>query len=447
MRDVPETKYARADDGVHIAYQVFGSGPFDLVLIPGFISHVELAWEAPGLAAFLDRLGSFARVITFDKRGTGMSDRPERLPDVDRRMLDIEAVMNAAGSESAAFFAISEGGPMAIVFAAVHPERTRALALWGTYARVTRCDDFPIGIPKSLLVETAALLEPTWGTGVGLGAWAPTKANDAEMRAAFGRTQRLASSPGSAMALMTSYMDIDVRAALPLIHAPTLVMHQSGDRMIPVALGRHLADSIEGSRFVEFDGVDHFHWTENPDKILDELEEFLTGSRPAPEPDRVLRTVLFTDIVDSTASAARLGDNAWRQLLDRHDAMAARQVAANGGTLIKTTGDGVLATFDGPARAVRAATAICESAPGLGLSTRAGAHIGEIELRGDDVSGLAVHLAQRVCGTADADEVLVSRTLVDLVAGSGLQFDDRGEHQLKGIPGDWRLFAVRTAAV
>jgi class 3 adenylate cyclase len=443
VEDVPKTSYARADDGVHIAYQVFGSGPFDLVLVPGFISHVEVAWETPGLPGFLRRLGSFARVISFDKRGTGMSDRPERLPDVDRRMLDIEAVMAAAGSDSAAIVAASEGGPMAILFAAAHPERTRALALWGTYARITQSDDYPIGIPRDQLTTAAEFLEPAWGSGVGLGGWAPSVAADPEARAAFGRLQRLAASPGAAMALMTSYLDIDVRAALPLVHAPTLVLHHTDDRMVPVTLGRYLAEHIAGARLAEFAGSDHFWWTQNADAIVDEIEEFLTGTRPAPEPDRVLRTVLFTDIVESTESAARLGDGTWRRLLDRHDAMAARHIAQHGGSLIKTTGDGVLATFDGPARAVRAATAIRDSAHALGLSTRAGAHIGEIELRGADVSGLAVNLAQRVCGVAGSDEVLVSRTLVDLVVGSGLEFDDRGDHQLKGIPGDWRLYAVR----
>jgi class 3 adenylate cyclase len=442
MADAPRTRYARADDGVHIAYQVFGNGPFDLVLVPGFISHVELVWDAPGLPRLLRRLGSFARVIMFDKRGTGLSDRSEQLPDIDRRMLDIEAVMAAAGSSEAAFFAISEGGPMALLFAAAHPERTRALVLWGTYARVTRDAEYPIGLPPGTLEQAAEHLEPTWGTGVGLGSWAPSVAHDPAEREMFARVQRMGASPGAAMALMTSYMSIDVRAALPLVRVPTLVMHRSGDRMIPAELGRYLADHIAGARWALMDGTDHFWWTQDEDVVLDEVEQFLTGTTSAPEPDRVLATVLFTDIVDSTGVATRLGDREWRRLLDRHDSMAAAHVERHRGRVVKTTGDGVLATFDGPARAVRCARAITSDASRLGLAVRAGAHTGEVELRGEDVAGVAVHLAQRVSSLAEPGEVLVSRTLVDLVVGSGLDFTDRGEHELRGAPGSWRIFAV-----
>jgi len=440
---VPETHYAKADDGVHIAYQVFGGGPFDLVVIPGFISHVELAWEDDAMARALRRLGSFSRVVVFDKRGTGMSDRTDRLPDIDRRMLDIEAVMHAAGSEEAALLAVSEGGPMAILFAAAHPERTRALVLLNSYARITSSADHPIGIPAEQLYQFAQHLEPDWGTGVGLGAWAPSVASDPRARESFARVQRLASSPGAAMALLTSYMEIDVRAALPLVHAPTLVLHRTGDRMVPLAHGHYVTEHIDGARLVEIPGTDHFWWTENTDQILDEVEEFLTGARSVPERDRVLASVLFTDIVDSTRRAAELGDSKWRLLLNQHDALAERQIARHGGRLVKTTGDGVLATFDGPARSVRCARAISEGAQALGMEIRAGVHTGEVELRGDDIAGIGVNIAARIEAMAQPGEVLVSRTVTDLVAGSDLEFDSRGEHDLKGVPGRWQVFAAR----
>jgi class 3 adenylate cyclase len=443
MAPVPETRYAKADDGVHIAYQVFGEGPFDLVIVPGFISHVEMAWEDEALANCLHRLAAFSRVIMFDKRGTGMSDRTERLPDIDRRMLDIEAVMEAAGSEEAAFLAVSEGGPMAILFAAAHPERTRALVLWGTYARVTFAPDYPIGNPAEQLYASTEYLEPRWGSGVGLGAWAPSVSHDPSAREFFARLQRLAASPGAAMALMSSYMDIDVRAALPLVHAPTLVLHRTGDRLVAPAHAHYLVKHIEGARLVEFEGTDHFWWTEDADEILDEAEEFLTGARSVHEVDRVLASVLFTDIVDSTRRAAELGDRAWKLLLDQHDALAGRQVERHRGRLIKTTGDGILATFDGPARSVRCAKAITEGARGLGIEVRAGVHTGEVELRGDDIAGLGVNIASRIEALAQPGEVLVSRTVTDIVAGSGLGFDDRGEHDLKGVPGRWQLFSAR----
>jgi len=440
---VPQTHYAKADDGVHIAYQVFGDGPFDLVMIPGFISHVELGWEDRALSRALRRLGAFSRVIMFDKRGTGMSDRTERLPDIDRRMLDIEAVMQAAGSERAAFLAVSEGGPMAILFAAAHPERTRGLVLVATYARITECPDYPIGMRREQLYESVQYLEPGWGTGVGLGGWAPSVVNDPEAREFFARLQRMAASPGAAMALMSSYMDIDVRPALPLVHAPTLVLHRTGDRMVPVAHSRYLAAHVDGARLVELPGSDHFWWTEDTDQVLDEAEEFLTGARPVPEANRVLASVLFTDIVDSTRRAVELGDREWRLLLNRHDALAERQVERHGGRLVKMTGDGVLATFDGPARSVRCARAISDGAHALGIEVRAGVHIGEVELRGDDIAGLGVNIASRIEALAQPGEVLVSRTVTDLVAGSGLDFDDRGQHDLKGVPGRWQLFAAR----
>ena len=436
------TRYAKADDGVHIAYQVFGEGPDDLVVVPGFISHLELAWEDERLAPALSRLGSFSRVIVFDKRGTGMSDRTEQLPDLDRRMLDIQAVMDAAGSERAALFAVSEGGPMAILFAAAHPERACALVLVNTYARITSSPDYPIGLPVERLYDFVRYLEPEWGTGVGLAGWAPSVADEPKVRDAFARMQRLASSPGAAMTLLSSYMDIDVRPALPLVHAPTLVLHREGDRMVPVAHGRYLSEHIDDAWLLELPGSDHFWWTEHTVELLDEVQEFLTGVRPVAEPDRILATVLFTDIVDSTRQAVALGDGRWSDLLNLHDAMAEREVARHGGRIVKTTGDGILATFDGPGRSVRCALALVREAQDLGITLRAGVHSGEVELRGGDIAGLAVNIAARIEALAGPGEVLVSRTVTDLVAGSGLAFAHRGECELKGVPGRWQLFSL-----
>lgn len=440
---LPPIRYAKADDGVHIAYQVFGDGPEDVVVIPGFISHLELAWEDERLAAALRRLGSFSRVVMFDKRGTGMSDRPERLPDVDRRMLDIEAVMDAVGSEEAALIGISEGGTMAILYAATHPERVRALVLVNAYARVIAADDYPIGLPVEQLHQFIRHIEPEWGTGAGLHAWAPSVGSDPRVREAFARMQRLASSPGAAMELLGVIADMDVRPALPLVHAPTLVLSRQGDRMVPAVTGRYVAEHIEGARFVELAGDDHFWWTEDTRQLLDEVQEFLTGAAAPPaEPDRVLASVLFTDIVDSTRRAVELGDDTWREVLDRHDAMAERHVARHGGRVVKTTGDGILATFDGPGRSVRCALALAEEAQGLGIQLRAGVHTGEVELRGSDIAGVGVNIAARIEALAGPGEVLVSRTVTDLVTGSGLEFGDRGEHELKGVPGRWQLFAA-----
>lgn len=442
MAEVPETSYAKTEDGVHIAYQVFGDGPVDLVMVPGFISHLEQAWESPAFAHLHRRLGSFARVITFDKRGTGLSDRTGSLPDLDQRMLDVLAVMDDAGSDRAALLGISEGGSMAIVFAATHPERTRALVLYGAYAKLTCGPDHPIGMTPEEVEDLGAYLEPRWGTGVGLAAWAPSLGEDEEARQWWARLQRLSASPGAARQLITSYNNIDARPALPLVQAPTLVLHRTEDRMIPVEHGREIAEAIDGARLVEFPGHDHLLATTNCDLIVDEIAEFLTGAAPAHEPDRVLATVLFTDIVGSTERAGEVGDRRWRDVLDAHDRLVERQVHRHAGRVVKSTGDGVLAVFDGPTRAVRAARAITDGSGGVGVEVRAGLHTGEIVERADDVAGIAVHVASRVSAAAGAGEVLVSRTLVDLVAGSGVEFDDRGEHELKGVAGTWRLFAV-----
>ncbi len=442
MGEVPTTKYAKTEDGVHIAYQVFGDGPMDLVVVPGFISHLEQYWESPFVARLFRRLGSIARVITFDKRGTGLSDRTATLPDVDRRMLDVLAVMDDAGSDRAALLGISEGGSMAIVFAATHPERAQALALYGAYAKLTSGPDHPIGVTVEELEAMGEYVEARWGTGVGWTTWAPSLADDDEGRRWWARLQRLSASPGSARQLITSYSYIDARPALPLVQAPTLVVHRTDDRMIPVELGREIADAIEGARMVEFPGADHLLPASNGDLVVDEIAEFLTGAAPAREPDRVLATVLFTDIVESTSRVSQIGDRRWREVLDRHDRLVDGYVHRHGGRVVKNTGDGILAVFDGPTRAVRCAQALAEGSTGLGIEIRAGLHTGEIVERGDDVAGIAVHVAQRVSAAAGAGEVLVSRTLVDLVAGSDLGFVDRGERELKGVDGSWRLFSV-----
>lgn len=446
MSRVPVTRYAKAVDGVHIAYQVFGDGPIDLVLVPGFISHLELAWEFPDAARLNRRLGSFARVLAFDKRGTGLSDRTDALPDLDQRMLDVLAVMDAAGSERAALLGISEGGSMAIVFAATYPHRTSALVLYGAYAKPTSGPDHQFGSAPEEFEATGEYLEGRWGTGVGLAAWAPSLAQDREARQWWARMQRLSASPGAARRLIASYTNIDARPALGLVQAPTLVLHRTDDHMIPVELGREIAEGVKGARMVEFPGMDHLLPTGNVDLIVDEIAEFLTGVKPAAEPDRVLATVLFTDIVRSTEQMSEVGDRRWRDVLDAHDRLVQRQVQRHGGRLVKSLGDGVLALFDGPTRAVRCARGITDESRRLGIEVRAGLHTGEIVERDGDVAGIAVHLAQRVSAVAGANEVLVSRTLVDLVAGSGLSFDDRGDHELKGVDGTWRLYTVATRA-
>jgi pimeloyl-ACP methyl ester carboxylesterase len=439
----PQTHYAKAPDGVHLAYQVVGDGPVDLVFVPGFVSHVELSWEDPALAHLFERLASFSRLVLFDKRGTGLSDRGGVLPDHDQRMQDLVTVMDAVGLEHASLLGVSEGGPMAMLFAATYPERADALVLYGTYARFLAAPDYPFGIDPEDSKRFSAHLEARWGTGVGLAAWAPSARDDADARESWARWQRLGSSPGAAVSLLTSYADIDVRAALPLISAPTLVLHRRGDRMISIDAARDLAGHVPGAQLIEYDGSDHLLWTEDPDNVLDDIEEFLTGVRPLPEPDRVLATVLFTDIVESTALLSQLGDRRWRDVLDRHDAIARRHVERAGGKLVKHTGDGLLVTFDGPARAIRCAAAIRDGASALDLELRGGLHVGEVERRGEDLAGIAVHAAQRVCAAAGAGEVLVSRTLVDLVAGSGITFEDRGTRELKGLPGEWHLFAAQ----
>lgn len=443
--DVP-TRYVRSS-GVSIAYQVHGEGPVDLVFVPGFVSHVELLWENPAAARFLRRLASFARLIVYDKRGQGLSDRPGDPPTLEDSMDDLGAVMEAEACERAAIFGISEGGPMSMLFAATYPERVSSLVLYGTYARMVNGPDYELGIPDRALDRWAAMMQREWGGPVGVGNWAPSEVGDTAFEAWWARLLRQGTSPSGAISLMELYRELDVRMVLPSIDVPTLVLHREDDRIVLARQGRYLAEQIAGSRFVGLPGRDHIAWTDAPEELLDEVEEFLTGTRRAHEPERALATILFTDIVGSTELAAELGDREWRELLGRHDAEVRRQLTVHRGREVKTMGDGFLATFDGPARAIRCACAIRNAMPDLDLRVRAGIHTGEVELIGEDVGGMAVNIGARIGALAGADEVLVSSTVRELVVGSGLAFSDRDTHTLKGAPGQWRLFAVEEEAL
>lgn len=436
----PDIHYAKSG-GLNIAFSVTGEGP-DLVVAPGFISHLDIMWEEPSVVHFYSRLASFRRVVAFDKRGTGLSDPVMHAPTLEESVDDLRAVMDAAGCKRADILGISEGGAMAMLMTASHPDRVNALVLYGTFSRLLRAPDYPLGVTEEQLFELVALSAEGWGEGVGLGGWAPSRRDDADLRRWWARLQRVAASPGMVRNIFALYPQLDIRDVLPVIQAPTLVLHRREDRMVRLEMGRYLADRIVGAKFVELDGADHLFFTGDADTVLDEIEEFLTGVRPTPAAERLLATVLFTDIVDSTKRAVELGDERWKELLGRHDAQVRRQLERFGGREVNTTGDGFLARFDGPARAIRCAMAIRDVLRSLGLEMRAGVHTGEVELRDDDISGIAVHIAARVAAAAGAGEVLVSRIVVDLVAGSGLCFASRGEHPLKGVAGEWGLFAV-----
>jgi len=435
----PETRYAKNGD-VHLAYQVFGEGPLDLVWVPGFVSHLEFGWENPALVHVSQRLAAFARTIAMDKRGTGLSDRGVDLPTMEQRMDDLRAVMDAAGSQRAALLGVSEGGPLAMLLAATYPQRVSALVLCGTYASFLQAPGYPWGISPEQHDSLIQYMEPRWGTGVGLRVFAPSVGDDPAARKWWAQFQRLAASPGAIVALMRSWADLDVRHVLSAISCPTLVLHRTGDRMVRVEHGRYLGEHIPGAKFVEFPGDDHIPWCGDADALVDEMEEFLTGVRHAYEPDRILATVMFTDVVESTRHAAGLGDRRWRELMESHNAMIRRELQRHRGSEVKTIGDGFLATFDGPERAVRCARAITELAPALGMELRAGLHTGQCDVMGDDIGGLAVNIAARVSAMAQAGEVLVSSTVKDLVAGSGIPFEDRGLHELKGVPDEWHLY-------
>ena len=438
-----ETHYADSD-GVSIAYQVHGSGPIDLVLVPGFVSHVELLGEEPGVARFLRRLTAFARMLVFDKRGQGLSDRPGRPPTLEESMDDLRAVVEAAGFERPSLFGVSEGGPMSTLYAATYPGEISNLVLFGTFARMLQAPGFPSGTSEEALDRWGAVVQRDWGKAVALNLWAPSRVGDREFERWWARLLRQGTSPAGAIALMDLYREMDVRSILPAVDVPTLVMHRAGDRMVAAAQGRYLAERIPGAHYVELPGEDHLPFAGDFEPMLDEVEEFLVGSRGASESERALATILFTDIVDSTARAAELGDRGWRVLLERHDAAVRRQLSLHRGREVKTMGDGFLATFDGPARAIRCACALQEEIHGLGIEVRAGIHTGEVELIGDDVGGMAVNIGARIGALADPGEVLVSSTVRELVVGSGLEFAERGVQTLKGAPGRWCLFAIES---
>ena len=438
----PETRYAKSDD-VHIAYQVFGEGDLDIVLVPGYTSHVELAWEHEPIARGLEGLASFARVITFDRRGSGLSDPVPDAPTLEQRMDDVRAVMDAAGSERAALIGVSEGASMSILFAATYPDRCQALVSCGGMARSTWAEDYPWALPQEALIESGLeLIAPHWGEGAIVEIAAPSQADDPEVRKYFARLERASVSPGMLASLVQMFFDIDVRDVVPSVHVPVLVLHRRHDRLVNVRNGRWLAEHLPNAKLVELPGDDHMLWYQNPEVTLAEIQEFLTGTRFEPEPERVLATVLFTDIVDSTRTAAELGDEDWRKVLERHGRTVSGALDRFGGRQVKSTGDGFLATFDGPARAVACARAILDSSEEEGVLVRAGVHTGECEVMGEDIGGIAVHIAARVSALAEAREVLVSRTVKDLVAGSGLEFTERGAHALKGVPDTWELYAA-----
>jgi class 3 adenylate cyclase len=451
----PETRYAKSGD-VHIAYQVVGDGPIDLVFVAGWITHLELAWEDPLEAAFLRRLASFSRLIVFDKRGTGLSDRVpvNELPILEERMDDVRAVMDAAGSKRAALFGVSEGGPLSLLFAATYPERTAALVLYGTFARTGSAL-----MTQEELDARFDALERNWPDSVDPSVPAPSAALDEDYRRRWLTFMRHAASPGAAIALLRMNSQIDVRDVLPSIRVPTLVVYRrdarfghgaaawrdAGEDLItPRGEAQDMAEAIPDARVVELPGGDHLPWVGETEALLGEVGEFLTGVRAVPDPDRVLATILFTDIVGSTSFAAELGDKRWRDLVGRHNALVRRQLERFRGRELDTAGDGFVAAFDGPARGIYCAQAITQSVTALGLSVRAGLHTGECEVHEGKLAGIAVNIAARVSTLAGPDEVLVSSTVKDLVVGSDLGFTERGAHELKGVPGQWNLFAVES---
>lgn len=442
MFQAPETKYARSGD-TYIAYQVVGEGPIDLLYIPGWTySHVDLIWEWPLAADYLRRLASFSRLIIFDKRGIGASDRQAKVPTIENHLDDVNAVLDAAGSDEAAIFGFSEGGALALLFAATYPSRVRALVTYGSFARVLRADDYPWGLPAKLVPGLRSSLRELWGTGVELSVFAPSAADNEEAVKAQARLTRAAASPSAALSYFDMLVQIDIRHVLPTIQTPTLVIHRRDDRAVRWEASRFLADQIQGARFLELEGENHIPWFDDYTDLVEAVQEFLTGARPAPRTDRVLATVLFSDLVASTEKAAAVGDSRWRTLLDSVDDIVREHVEGNRGRVVKTMGDGHLATFDGPARAIQAAQAIRAGIRPLGLQCRIGLHCGEVEVRGDDVGGIGVHIGARISRLAAPEEILVSRTLADLVVGSGFGFESLGDHDLKGVPGTWEVLAV-----
>jgi len=447
----PTTRYAKSGD-VNIAYQVMGDGPFDLVYVPGWVSNLEVRWELPNYVRLLERLASFSRLIVFDKRGTGLSDRVplNELPTLEQRMDDVRAVMDGVGTEQAALFGASEGGPMCALFAATYPQRVRSLVMYGGYARGFPEGDYPWATTRWAttpedLDAMLEIVEETWGEPEEfLGLWGPSVAEHEPFRRWWARYLRMSASPAAGVAMARMNHQVDIRQILPAIQAPTLILHRAEDSLILPDCSRYIAERIPGARYVELPGEDHLWFLGDQDALLDEVEQFLTGVRQTREPDRVLATVMFTDIVGSTERAAELGDERWRELLASHENLVRGELDRFRGREVQMLGDGVLATFDGPARAIRCARTICHEVRSLGIEVRAGLHTGECEVRNGDIAGIAVHTGARVSAKASAGEVLVSSTVKDLVAGSGIEFQDRGLHELKGVPGEWRLFAVES---
>jgi class 3 adenylate cyclase len=444
MVRMPTTQYVTAADNARIAYQVVGSGPSDIVLLPT-VGCVDLMWDEPSFAYALDRLSHMGRLICLDYRGSGASDNitPGTTPTAESWMEDIRAVLNAVGSQQATLIINVPVGFMALLFAATYPEQTRGLVLINTSACWLRDEDYSFGGTPDDLTSLITLAEERWGKGAFADIYAPSRIGDESFRLWAGRYERLSWSPGMVAPIMRWFRTFDMRPILPAIRVPTLVLHRKDNQMSPLAAGQYLAEHIADAQLRVFPGTDSWFFTQDVDGLLDEVEEFITGARPVAVHDRVLATVLFTDVVGSTEHASRLGDAKWTRLLDEHDAVVRRELERHRGQRVNPTGDGILATFDGPARAIRCAKAIAESVKGLGLEIRAGLHTGEIELRGDDIGGIAVHIGQRVSTLAQPTEVLVSSTVKDLVIGSGIEFSDRGEYELKGVPGPWRLFAVK----
>jgi pimeloyl-ACP methyl ester carboxylesterase/class 3 adenylate cyclase len=439
----PQTQYVERD-GISIAYQVVGDGPVDLLVSPGFVSHLDLQWTDPGISRFLARLASFARLIIYDKPGTGLSDPIPQLPTLEERVADIEAVLDAAGSERAVLFGVSEGGPTSVLLAAMRPQRINSLILYGTFAT------HPLATPEVFSAETrerAKLMRSEmseiierWGDMGMMEIFAPSVTLTESQKRGWGMFLRASASPRMVRALIEVVEQIDIRDVLPSVRVPTLVLHVDGDRVVPVEAGEQLADGIPGARLARFPGVDHNFWL--IDGLIDEIERFVTGAVHRTEPNRVLASVLFTDIVGSTTRAAELGDRAWREVLERHDALVDRVVAEHGGRVVKHIGDGALSAFDGPAMAMRCAEALNEGVGELTIQLRSGIHTGECEAIGEDLGGLAVHIGARVGALAGPGEIVVSNTVKELVVGSDMQFTDRGEHELKGVPGTWHLYAL-----
>jgi len=448
--DVPQVRYARVGEQ-YVAYQVFGDGPIELLIAPPVTSNVEVIWEDSRYTRFMERLSSFARIAVFDKRGTGLSDPilGTGVPTLEERMDDMRAVMTAAGFEMPALFGFAEGGPLTILFAATYPDKVSQLVLFNTTPRILRSDDYPWGWdPGDTPMDDSVQMweAPPEDVEEFMKRFSPGLAGEPDWKHFVrwqSRFERLSASPGLYAALRLAALQIDVRDVLQSVQCPTLVLHRVDDVIVTAGNGRYIADHIRGAEYVELPGGDHWPWNHDGDRVVAELQEFLTGERPTPEVDRVLCTVLFTDLVGSTEMAVRLGDARWREVLAQHHTIVRRELARHRGHEVDNAGDGFLATFDGPARAIRCAEGVHRDLHGIGLEVRAGVHTGECEIVGDKIAGLAVHIAARIASSASAGEILVSRTVKDLVAGSGIAFEDRGVHALKGVPEEWQLYAAR----